>query len=466
MNKQCYGWVYSAVRGMWVVVGEHVKRSRGLGGSSAVTTTIANAANTLNTAIAGTNNLGSAGHVLSLFSFSLLAASVSASISAHAQIIPNRAAPLSQQALVINAANGVPIVNIQTPGARGLSHNRYSQFDVNPQGLILNNAQNSVQTQLGGWIVGNAMMTGRPAKIILNEVNSTNPSQLLDAIEVAGDKARVVVANASGITCNGCGFINASRATLTTGEVRMNSLGSLEGYRVTGGQIAIDGLGMDASKVPYTDIIARAAHINAGLWAQYLRVTLGTNEVNSQNTLATPIAANTADANANDANATTSKPERPSFALDVAALGGMYAHKIYLVGTEAGLGMRNAGVMSATDVAGVGEIIVLANGRLENRSRIYGDHIALQATSLVNANPNPDQAAPVIAARERLDIGTEHISNKEHALLLSLGDMAVGGELDSDHHAIGRASLLENASATIEAQGNIRIPAAELRNTN
>ncbi len=144
---------------------------------------------------------------------------------------------------------------------------------------------------------------------------------------------------------------------------------------------------------------------------------LGTNEVNAQNTLATPIAASTAEVNPTAANANTPKPERPSFALDVAAMGGMYANKIYLIGTEAGLGVRNAGFISANDLAGVGEIIVLANGRLENRSRIYGDHIALQATSLVNANPNPDQAAQAIAARERLDIGAQHISNKEHALL-------------------------------------------------
>ena len=34
MNKQCYGWVVSAVRGALVVVGEHVKRSHGFSGAS------------------------------------------------------------------------------------------------------------------------------------------------------------------------------------------------------------------------------------------------------------------------------------------------------------------------------------------------------------------------------------------------------------------------------------------------
>lgn len=47
--------------------------------------------------------------------------------------------------------------------------------------------------------------------MILNEVNGGSPSQLHGYIEVAGQRAKVVIANA-GIS----GFINASRATPTT----------------------------------------------------------------------------------------------------------------------------------------------------------------------------------------------------------------------------------------------------------
>ncbi|MCZ5156182.1 filamentous hemagglutinin N-terminal domain-containing protein [Escherichia coli] len=109
-------------------------------------------------------------------------------------------------------------------------------------------------------------------------MNSRNPSQLNGFVEVAGKKAQVVIANPAGISCDGCGFINANRATLTTGQPQMKN-GSLTGFSVERGEIQITGKGMDASRTDYTDIIARSVKINAGIWAQDLKVTTGRNNV-------------------------------------------------------------------------------------------------------------------------------------------------------------------------------------------
>ncbi|MCZ5750932.1 hypothetical protein O5207_05020 [Escherichia coli] len=59
-------------------------------------------------------------------------------------------------------------MNIQTPSAGGVSHNTYSQFDVGNQGVILNNAHNNVQTQLGGMVVRNPwLVRERPESFLM-----------------------------------------------------------------------------------------------------------------------------------------------------------------------------------------------------------------------------------------------------------------------------------------------------------
>ena len=69
-------------------------------------------------------------------------------------------AAANQRPVVLQTANGLPQVNIQTPNDQGLSHNRYSHFDVDTQGAILNNSRKNTQTQQGGWIQGNPYLTG------------------------------------------------------------------------------------------------------------------------------------------------------------------------------------------------------------------------------------------------------------------------------------------------------------------
>ncbi|EOZ6782913.1 hemagglutinin repeat-containing protein [Escherichia coli] len=335
MNRNCYRIIFNKARGMLMVVAD-IARSGRAGASPSSRT--------------GYPRRQRICRVTPL-AFSLwLASGMVHSVSA-AGIVADHGAPGHQQPTIMQTASGIPQVNIQTPSAGGVSHNTYSQFDVGNQGVILNNAHNNVQTQLGGMVAGNPWLAKGEARIILNEVNSRNPSQLNGFVEVAGKKAQVVIANPAGISCDGCGFINANRATLTTGQPQMKN-GSLTGFSVERGEIQITGKGMDASRTDYTDIIARSVKINAGIWAQDLKVTTGRNNVD--------IAHGQTEKKAADASS------QPQVALDVSSLGGMYAGKIRLVGTETGVGVRNAGHIGAQ----AGAVTLTADGRIENSGSI------------------------------------------------------------------------------------------------
>ncbi|MGX2975595.1 hemagglutinin repeat-containing protein [Ursidibacter arcticus] len=100
--------------------------------------------------------------------------------------------------------------------------------------------------------------------------------------------------------------------------------------------------------------------------------------------------------------------------------------------------------------------------------RIYGNHLAFKAETINNLaeSVNGEIKAGTIAARERLDIGVETLTNRDHSLILSLGDLSIGGDLDSDDNAIGNAKFVDNGSATIEALRNGYIATAYLRNHN
>ncbi|MFO1257762.1 MAG: hypothetical protein U1E78_05045 [Gammaproteobacteria bacterium] len=85
-------------------------------------------------------------------------------------ILPDSNAPFSQRPDVLEASQGVPQINIQTPSPAGVSRNQYSQFDIEQRGAILNNASDKVETQLAGQIAGNPHLANGAARVILNEV--------------------------------------------------------------------------------------------------------------------------------------------------------------------------------------------------------------------------------------------------------------------------------------------------------
>lgn len=238
----------------------------------------------------------------------------------------------------ITAANGntqvvikpgdVPVVNIATPNGAGISHNTYKDFNVGPQGAVLNNATHGGKTQLGVEIYsaqGNTYLKGKPAELIINEVIGGSRSELQGKLEVFGNKANVMIANPNGITCDGCGFINAPGVTLTTGKPQFDKQGALEALEVKKGGVTIGGKGLDGSGADYVDIISRATELNGKINAQNLSLTQGANRISFKDGSIKPIAGEGA---------------KPQLAVDTKALGGMYANKIRLVANEDGVGVN------------------------------------------------------------------------------------------------------------------------------
>ena len=245
---------------------------------------------------------------------------------AYAQVKADKNAPKNQQPTVLIAPNGTPLVNIQTPSAEGVSRNTYTQFDVKNNGVILNNSRTSTQSQLGGWVEANPWLNKNEARIILNEVNSQNPSLLNGFIEVAGQRAEVIIANPAGISVNGGGFINAHQVTLTTGQYGAHDQ-RLTDLAVREGKILVQGQGLNTLDADYTRLLAQAVEVNSGLWAQDLQVGIG--QADYKTDASSIQAISTSD--------TSAIKQTPQFLLDVAHLGGMYAGKIKLVGTQAGV---------------------------------------------------------------------------------------------------------------------------------
>jgi filamentous hemagglutinin len=188
------------------------------------------------------------------------------SLPLYAQVVPV-ANPGGQQPGQQAAANGVPVVDIVAPNARGVSHNRYSRFDVGSNGLILNNSASISKTELGGYVAGNDnLKNSGAATLILNEVTSS-ASRQQGYTEIAGARAQLVIANPNGISCDGCGFLNASLVTLATGTPQLGSDGALNGFSITGGALSIGSNGLDAYNVDRLDLLLRQLSVGGSVWA-------------------------------------------------------------------------------------------------------------------------------------------------------------------------------------------------------
>ncbi|WP_349811919.1 hemagglutinin repeat-containing protein [Xanthomonas dyei] len=345
------------------------------------------------------------------------------SFPAWAQVAPT-ANPGGQTPGQQVAANGVPVVDIVAPNARGISHNRYSNFNVGPNGLILNNSAQISKTELGGYVAGNNnLQRSGAASLILNEVTSAS-SRLQGYTEIAGAKAQLVIANPNGISCDGCGFLNTSRVTLTTGTPNLGGDGALTGFTITGGALSIGSNGLDAFNVDRLDLLSRQLSVNGSIWTKELVASAGAGRVNYDGMLLDVLPGTDGAA--------------PSIGIDVAQLGGMYADRIRLIATEAGVGVVSRGTLAAQS----GDLQIDSAGQVS----LSGTAVARDGLN-VRASGDLDQ---------RGVLGSQQGDVSLHGAGMRLaGDLVAAGALNAQ--ADGALSHTGRSSA-----GSIRLFGSEL----
>ncbi|WP_323117861.1 filamentous hemagglutinin N-terminal domain-containing protein [Burkholderia alba] len=403
--------------------------------------------------------------------------------------------PSAAQQPGIAAVNGTPIVNIVAPNGAGVSHNRFTDYQVGPNGLILNNSSTAVQTQLGGRIDGNTQLGGTSASVILNEVTGAGVSRLQGATEIAGPAARLIVANPNGIGTDGASFINATRVTLAAGNPVFDKDGGIASFD-TRGRVAIDGAGLDAGNVAQLDLVGQSIRVNADLRARTLAAVAIDGNVAFDGDRVTY---------REKAGSAPSDGDVPDVLLDVSRLGSMHANAITLVGKSRGVGVNVAGkvdvvagdlevsktrgivingkeVTGAPDdaarrsarMAGNGGLAVAGN--LRNGGTVHAERVSIQndvevadGASLQSDKDLAIEGSAINAGRLR---GREAVSirgsltNRQGGRIDSGGAISIGGAADNAGELRSAASttiggnLLNRQRAEIDSGGAISIGGA------
>lgn len=369
---------------------------------------------------------------------------------AEAPILPDTKAPGNRYPLVQETANGIPLVNISAPTAGGVSRNDYERFNIPTKGAILNNSYTLSKTELAGYVQGNANMAQGPAKIIVNQVTSGNPTTMNGFLEVAGHKADVIIANPNGITVNGGGFINTARAILTTGKPEYDNKERLKDFRIDNdATILITGNGLNGKKADTLELYTRAAEIKAAIFGNTVHVTTGANVI---------------DANTGKVTAIEGKGKKPEIAIDVKDLGGMYAGRIFLIGNEKGLPIDIKGAIESQHMV------------LDNQGNLYHAGTTHSTEDMaIHAKTIQNTGTMASSGHMRLQADGQITNDK---IMGSVGNMAITANQVTNHKTIAsekdlsitttseEENALDNSNSEILANGNVTIQASHTDNLN
>jgi filamentous hemagglutinin len=333
----------------------------------------------------------------------------------------------AQQTKVDQAINGVPMININAPDQRGLSHSYFSDYNVGKEGLILNNSNKEFErSQLGGTVYGNPNLVGRKeAETILTEVTGINRSVLAGYTEILGKKADYILANPNGIYLNGAGFINTKNVTLTTGRPIKDATGELKAYDVDDGTIVVGAQGVDLKNINKTEIISRTAELNGAIYGgEEVNVVLGRNEYEPKS------------------KKVTAKKEngkaKPKVALDAKSLGSMYAGRVYLTSTEKGVGVNSQSSLYAD----TGDLTIDVNGDLVLKDAQAKGNASLKAQKVKVQEKLIAEKSVAVTGKDIVNTGTiaanQNVSVKSQTIKNT-------GKIQGKNIAIENEQKIENS---------------------
>ncbi len=262
-------------------------------------------------------------------------------------------------------ANEAVIVNIQAPNQDGISVNQYSGFTVGEQGMVLNNATEQTDTQLAGQIEANPNLTDA-AELIVNEVMGKTRSALYGAVEVAGTRADIIIANPNGIDVNGARFINAGEVSLWAGRPNYVEGKLQRGQVHASGDIAIykKGLQIEPGKLA---LVANRITVDGDVRAKDIYVVTGEGELSLGKQRQT----------------FSDKPGTSRKVVDVSAYGGMYADTIYIETESLGTGIHSDGTLQGAE-----QVVLQANGDITLRGKTVSKDLQINAAKEVELAPD------------------------------------------------------------------------------
>ncbi|MGE4799831.1 hemagglutinin repeat-containing protein [Yersinia hibernica] len=300
---------------------------------------------------------------------------------------------------ISESANGTPTVNIINPNDNGISHNKFEDFNVGPDGLIFNNSIQDGVSSIGGYIIKNGQLQ-QEASAIISEVTGAKGSYLNGTMEVFGKKADLIIANENGISVNGVSTINANNLTLSTGRVEYGENGNVQ-LNVNRGLIAVEGQGLSTEGLTHFDMISRTVKLDGEVSGSAdIKVVAGLNTYDTK----------TRQHQVRDLSAA----DTPKVAIDGSSLGSMYGGKIQLISTESGVGVRHKGSLvgnQTVEISADGDLVLTAISSKSGDVNLSGNNIDISVNENTGFGGVISNGSLIIRALSQVTLSADAVSN-------------------------------------------------------